>query len=454
MGACLAIVLAAGRGTRMRSSLPKVLHPVARLPMVRHVISAAEQAGADRLALVIGHGSEAVREAVAGTVDQTDVFEQSEQLGTAHAVLAAREAIERGVDQVLVLFGDTPLLTADTLTAARAALVDTGSGVVVVGFETSDPSGYGRLLMDKGRLTAIREEKDATEAERSITHCNAGIMAIDGSRALALLDEVGNDNVKGEFYLTDIVEIARAKGLETTAITVPPDDVRGVNTLVELAEVERVWQQRRRGALMLDGVHMPAPETVHLAYDTTIERGATIEPFVVFGPGAHVEAGAVVHSHSHVEGAAVGPKVSVGPFARLRPGAELHEGSRVGNFVEVKAATVGYGAKINHLSYVGDARIGANANIGAGTITCNYDGIGKHHTGIGADAFIGSNTALVAPVTIGDGAYVASGSVITRDVPSDAVGFGRARQVVRDGYARTIRERARAAKAAKAKAAE
>ena len=445
---CLSIILAAGKGTRMRTALPKVLHPVAHLPMVGHVMRAASGQGSTATAVVVGHGAEQV-EAFVRSVDQdTRTFRQSEQLGTAHAVLAARSAIAQGFDDVLVLFGDTPLLTSDTLTTARGALSN-DTAVAVVGFETREPTGYGRLLIDNGKLVAIREERDASEAERSITLCNGGIMAIAGEHALELLDAVGNDNAKGEYYLTDIVEIARERSLGAVAVVAPETDVMGVNTLVELADAEAIWQQRRRRELMLSGVSMTDPSNVHLAFDTVIEAGARIDPYVVFGSGSTVRSGAHVLAHSHIEGATIGENATVGPFAHLRPGANLGSDSKVGNFCEVKKANIAPGAKVNHLTYIGDATVGANANIGAGTITCNYDGVNKHLTEIGADAFIGSNSALVAPVSIGDGAYVASGSVVTKDVPSDGLAFARARQSVREGHASKLRERALAAKAAR-----
>ena len=438
---CLAIVLAAGKGTRMRSARPKVLHEVAGKPMVGHALDAAREAGASDLAVVVGHGAEAVREAVAPAA----TFLQAEQLGTAHAVLAARDAIARGADEVLVLYGDTPLLTGASLRLARDAL--TGDvAVAVVGFEAADPTGYGRLLTDGDALVAIREEKDASPDERAVSLCNSGIMALRGDHALALLDAVGSDNAKGEFYLTDVVEIARSRGLATTYTLAPEAELMGVNDRVQLAGAEAAWQARRRRALLLDGVTMRAPDTVHLWHDTVVEPDATIDPYVVFGPGVVLRAGAHVLSHCHVEGAEIGPGATVGPFARLRPGAVLGEGSKVGNFCEVKKAEIGAGAKVNHLTYVGDAVVGAGANLGAGTITCNYDGVSKHVTRIGAGAFVGSNSSLIAPVTVGDDAYVGSGSVIGRDVPANALAIARARQENKEGYAPRIRAMAEAAK--------
>ncbi|WP_424992375.1 bifunctional UDP-N-acetylglucosamine diphosphorylase/glucosamine-1-phosphate N-acetyltransferase GlmU [Oceaniradius stylonematis] len=445
---CLTIVLAAGAGTRMKSDLPKVLHKVAGLPMVGHVTQRARAAGSGDLAIVVGHGAGVVRTELGAIEGDAQFFTQERQLGTANAVMAAMPAIEAGHDDVLVLFGDTPLITTETLTAARAGLAD-GADLVVVGFRPDDPHGYGRLIVRDGQLVAIREHKDASEAERQIGFCNGGLMAFAGDHVADLLKAIGNDNAKGEFYLTDAVEIARGQGLDVRAIEAPVEDVIGVNTLAELAEVEAIWQARRRRALMLEGVAMAAPDTVHLSHDTQIAPGAALEPNIWFGPGVRVDAGARIRAFSHIEGASIGPNAEIGPFARLRPGTMLSEKAKVGNFCEIKNATVAEGAKVNHLTYIGDAAIGAGANIGAGTITCNYDGFGKHHTEIGAGAFIGSNSALVAPVTVGEGAYVGSGSVVTDDVPADALAIGRARQVNKDGLAARLRAKLAKAKAAK-----
>ncbi|MGB3644082.1 MAG: bifunctional UDP-N-acetylglucosamine diphosphorylase/glucosamine-1-phosphate N-acetyltransferase GlmU [Mesorhizobium sp.] len=437
---CLSIILAAGEGTRMKSALPKVLHRIAGLPMVAHVVRAAEAAGTGDLALVIGHGAEQMREAAQKFAPRAETFVQEKRLGTAHAVLAARAAIERGHDDVLVMFGDTPLIDAEALKAARQKLAE-GAAVVVIGFRTENPTGYGRLIEKGGRLVAIREEKDCSDEERAIKFCNGGLMAVAGSHVLALLDAVGNHNAKGEYYLTDIVEIAGGKGLEVVATAASFDNALGINNRAELAEAEAIWQKRRRREAMLEGATLIAPETVFFSYDTQVGQDAVIEPNVWFGPGVTVDAGATVHAFSHIEGATVGPNAEVGPFARLRPGADLRRKAKVGNFCEVKKAVVEEGAKVNHLTYIGDARVGAGANIGAGTITCNYDGYSKFFTDIGAGAFIGSNSALVAPVSIGDGAYVASGSVITENVPDDALAFGRSRQKTLPGKAKELRER-------------
>ncbi len=445
---CLAIVLAAGDSTRMKSSMSKVLHPVGGRPMIAHVMASIAASGVSDVALVLGRDAEKVERAASIEGLAVESVLQTERLGTGHAVLMAKDAISRGYDEILVAYGDVPLITAAPLKAAREALAG-GADVAVIGFHTQNPTGYGRLLVENGELIAIREEKDATEAERAVTWCNSGLMAIDGKKALDLLSRIGNQNAKGEYYLTDLVEIARSLGGKAVAVDAPESELTGCNNRAELAVIERLWQERRRHELMVSGVTMIAPETVFLSHDTVIGQDALIEPNVVFGPGVTVEGGAVIHAFSHLEGAHVSAGATVGPFARLRPGANLAEGSKVGNFCEVKKAEIGKGAKVNHLTYIGDAVVGAETNIGAGTITCNYDGVNKHETKIGAGAFIGSNSSLVAPVTIGDGALIASGSVITEDVPADALAFGRARQEMKPGRAAVIRERNLAIKAAK-----
>lgn len=445
---CLAVVLAAGDSTRMKSSMSKVLHPVGGRPMIAHVMASIAASGVSDVALVLGRDAEKVEKAASIEGLSVESVLQTERLGTGHAVLMARDAIARGYDEILVAYGDVPLITAAPLKAAREALAG-GADVAVIGFHTKNPTGYGRLLVEEGELIAIREEKDATEAERAVTWCNSGLMAIDGNKALDLLSRIGNKNAKGEYYLTDLVEIARSLGGKAVAVDAPESELTGCNNRAELAVIERLWQERRRHELMVSGVTMIAPETVFLSHDTVIGQDALIEPNVVFGPGVTVEGGAVIHAFSHLEGAHVAAGATVGPFARLRPGANLAEGSKVGNFCEVKKAEIGKGAKVNHLTYIGDAVVGAETNIGAGTITCNYDGVNKHETHIGAGAFIGSNSSLVAPVSIGDGALIASGSVITEDVPADTLAFGRARQEMKPGRAAVIRERNLAIKAAK-----
>ena len=450
---CLSIVLAAGEGTRMKSDLPKVLHKIAGLPLVSHVVQAVQGTGRSDVALVVGRGADQVKAAVEAHAGPVQAFEQRERLGTAHAVLAARAAIEQGYDDLLIVFGDTPLVEAKSLQAARAKLAE-GADVVVIGFRPDDPSPYGRLVIENGQLLAIVEAKDASEAQKAIGFCNGGLMAVSGRHALALLDAVGNKNAKGEYYLTDIVEIGHKRGLKVLAIEVPVDNVIGINNRLELAEAEAIWQQRKRRDMMLSGVTMIAPETVFFSHDTLIEADVIIEPQVFFGPGVAVATGTTIHSFSHFENASIGRDGEIGPFARLRPGAKLAEHVKVGNFCEVKNADVGIGAKINHLTYIGDAIVGAGSNIGAGTITCNYDGYNKFKTIIGAGAFVGSNSSLVAPITIGDNAYIASGSVITDDIPADALAFGRARQVTKDGRGKILREKYAAMKAAKLKSKE
>ncbi|WP_137131190.1 bifunctional UDP-N-acetylglucosamine diphosphorylase/glucosamine-1-phosphate N-acetyltransferase GlmU [Rhizobium sp. FY34] len=445
---CLAVILAAGDSTRMKSSMSKVLHPIAGLPMIAHVMRSVLAAGMSDAALVLGRDAEKVEKAARLDGMALSAMLQTERKGTGHAVLMARDAIAKGYDDVVVTYGDVPLVRPQTLLSAREKLAE-GADLVVIGFHTPTPFGYGRLLVEGGELVAIREEKDASDEERKVTWCNSGLMAINGKRALEWLEKIDNKNAKGEYYLTDLVEIARASGARVVAIDAPEAELAGCNNRAELALLEMSWQQRRRHEVMVSGVSMIAPETVYLAHDTVLQPDVLIEPNVVFGPGVTVESGAVIHAFSHLEGAHVASGATVGPFARLRPGANLGEGSKVGNFCEVKKAEIGAGAKVNHLTYIGDAFIGAGTNIGAGTITCNYDGVNKFETRIGENAFIGSNSALVAPVSIGDGAYVASGSVITQDVPGDALALGRARQEVKPDRAKAIRARALALKAAK-----
>lgn len=445
----LTIVLAAGEGTRMRSSLPKVLHPVAGQSLLAHVLRAAPNSADAALAVVVGPDRQDVADEAKRVRADAAVFVQRERLGTAHAVLAARDALGKGAAHVLIAFGDTPLISAATLERLRAPLND-GASVAVLGFNAADPKGYGRLLMSGDRLTAIREEADATDAERKVTLCNAGVMALAGNKALTILDRIGNANKKGEYYLPDAVAIANELGLRAAAIETDEDEVRGINTKAQLAEAEQVMQARLRRQALDAGVTIIAPETVFLAADTQFGNDVIIEPFVVIGPGVTIADGAVIHSFSHVTNATIGKNASVGPYARLRPGTSLGDGVRIGNFVEVKAATLGAGAKANHLAYIGDATVGANANLGAGTITCNYDGFDKHRTEVGEGAFVGTNSSLVAPVKIGSGAYIGSGSVVTRNVPDDALMLERSEQTVRPGWAKRFREMKLAARAEKA----
>ncbi len=422
----------------MRSAVPKPLHAVAGRSMLAHAIAAAEGMGAESIAVVIGPGRDDMARAARAAAPLAQIIVQSERRGTAHAVLAARQAIGRGYDDLVVLYADVPLIRSETLGRLRGALT-AGAAVAVLGFRAANPSGYGRLVGGPGTVTAIREHKDASEAERAIDLCNSGLMAIDGRIALELLDAVGNDNAQREFYLTDVVECAIAAGRTCTALITDEQEVMGVNDRVQLAAAEAAMQLSLRATAMLNGTTFVAPETVFLSCDTVLGRDVTVEPHCVFGPKVTVADGAVIHAFSHLQGASVAAGANIGPYARLRPGAAIGEEAKIGNFVEVKNAKVGRGAKISHLSYIGDAEVGAEANIGAGAITCNYDGFGKAWTVIGAGAFVGSNAALVAPVTVGPGAYVGSGSVITADVEAGALALGRGRQVNKPGWATTFR---------------
>ena len=425
----------------MHSARPKVLHEIGGETMLAHVLRTVSKAGGARVAVVIGPNVTAVADEARRIVPDVDVFEQTERRGTAHAVLAAKAALEKkGADDILVMFGDTPLVRPDVLARLRKAIAD-GAAVALLGFKPADPTGYGRLLMKGGALVGVKEERDASADEKKITLCNGGLMALSGDKALAILQKIGNANAKGEYYLTDAVAIGRDMGLNAVAIDAEEDDVRGINTKGQLSEAEAVLQNRLRIAAMEAGVTLVAPETVFLSADTKFGKDVTVEPYVVFGPGVSVEDGGTIRSFSHLEGARVGKGARVGPYARLRPGADLGQDVHIGNFVEVKAATIEAGAKANHLSYIGDARVGEGSNIGAGTITCNYDGFAKHKTDIGKGAFIGSNTALVAPVKVGDGAYIGSGSVISSDVPADAMALERSPQTVKEGWAKKFRDK-------------
>ena len=437
---CLSIILAAGEGTRMKSSLPKVLHKIAGLPLVCHVVRQVQSIGKSDIAVVVGRGADEVSSAVKEFSKTANIYLQKERLGTAHAVLSAREMLSKNYDDVLIVFGDTPLIEAKSLERARDELAH-GADIVVMGFITENPSGYGRLIEKDGKLQAIVEEKDATTEQKKIKFCNGGVMALNGKLALSLLEQIKNENAKKEYYLTDIVKIGVSRELEVKAISIPFENVIGVNTRFELSEAEALWQKRKARELMLSGVTMLRPETVYFSYDTAIDGDVVIEPNVFFGLNVKVETGVIIHGFSHLEGAIVKAQSEIGPYARLRPGAILENSSKVGNFCEIKNAIIGEGAKVNHLTYIGDAVVGGHTNIGAGTITCNYDGFNKWKTIIGENAFIGSNSALVAPVEIGDGAYVASGSVITDQVPENSVAFGRARQINKEGRANALRER-------------
>lgn len=444
----LAIVLAAGLGTRMKSDRPKVMHQVAGLSLVGHVLKAVEAAEIGRVAVVVGPDMPELVAEVARRAPQAQCHVQQDRLGTAHAARAAEPAWRDLPDQVLVLFGDTPLVSPQTL-ARVCARLDEGADVVVLGFDAEDPTGYGRLLTDGDRLLAIREERDASEAERAVRFCNSGIMGFRGTRFSGIVQRIGNANAKGEYYLTDAVEIAAELGLSVVTERADEWEVQGINTRVQLARVEADYQRQARIAAMENGATLVAPETVHFSHDTRLGRDVVVEPNVVFGPGVEVGDEVTIRSFSHLEEAQVAEGATLGPYARLRPGAEIGAGAHIGNFVEIKNARVETGAKVNHLTYIGDARVGAGANIGAGTITCNYDGFLKHHTDIGAGAFVGSNSTLVAPVTIGDGAYLAAGGVVTENVPADALSLGRARQVVKEGRGAQLKERFARAKAEK-----
>ena len=443
-----AIILAAGQGTRMKSPLPKVLHPVGGRAMLDHAIDAAQALGCQKIIVVVGTHSPAVRAHVVKRLGEAAIAVQDPPLGTGHAVRAAEQALAGFDGDVVVTYGDVPLLKA-----ADIEPVFNPEGLTVIGFEARDPGAYGRLILDGDALAAITEAKEASPEVLAITACNSGVMAAPADLLFALLADVRNDNAKGEYYLTDVVELARKAGRPTRAVFAAEDSVMGVNSQAELAQAEALFQSVQRDAFLAAGVTMAAPDTVHFAWDTQVGGGTVIEPFVVFGPGAVIEGGARIRSFSHIEGARVASGAEVGPYARLRPGADLAEGVKIGNFVEVKNVKMAAGAKANHLAYLGDGSIGAAANIGAGTIFCNYDGFNKAQTEVGAGAFVGSNSSLVAPVVIGDGAIVASGSVITEDVPADALAFGRARQTLKPDAGAAFREKAKARKEA-AKAAK
>ena len=445
------IVLAAGKGTRMKSDMPKVLHPIAGAPMLVHALRAGATLEPARIAVVTGHGADAVEAAALEYDPEIIAARQDQQLGTAHAVGCARSALAEHEGDALVLYGDTPFIQPETLERMIEARRE--HDIVVLGFQAEDPGRYGRLVMNGGALERIVEFKDASETERAITFCNSGVIAADSDMLFQLIDAVGNDNASGEYYLTDIIGIARARGLTATAIACDEAETLGVNSRAELAAAEDLFQSRARAAAFEDGVNFYAPGSVYFAYDTVIGRDTLIEQNVVFGPGVTVESGAHIRAFSHLEGCHIARGAVVGPYARLRPGAELAEDVRVGNFVEIKNSVLDEGAKVNHLSYIGDAHIGAGANVGAGTVTCNYDGVSKHHTAIGAHAFIGSSTMLVAPVNIGDHAMTASGSVVTQDVPDGALAVARARQQNKPGLARKLFEKLKHAKKSSAEGA-
>ncbi|MBU2963236.1 bifunctional UDP-N-acetylglucosamine diphosphorylase/glucosamine-1-phosphate N-acetyltransferase GlmU [Citreicella sp. C3M06] len=438
------IILAAGKGTRMESDLPKVLHRIAHAPMLWHAMRAGQVLEPGRTIVVAGHEADMVAASAQAYDPEAQIVLQSEQNGTAHAVAQAAPALAGFNGDAIVLYGDTPFIRQETLEEMARARAH--HDIVVLGFEAADPGRYGRLVTEGDALLRIVEYKDANEDERAITLCNSGLMAADATVLMDLVAQVGNDNAAGEYYLTDIIALARARGLSAGVVHCAESETMGVNSRSELARAEVSFQQTTRARLIDDGVSLQAPDTVWLAWDTVIGRDAEIEPNVVFGPGVTIESDARIRAFSHLEGCHVSRGAIVGPFARLRLGAELAEDSHVGNFVEIKNAYLGEGVKANHLTYIGDADIGDRSNIGAGTVTCNYDGVFKHRTIIGKDAFIGSDTMLVAPVTIGDGAMTGSGSVITSDVPAGALGIGRARQETKAGFATRLRDMLRAKK--------
>ena len=436
------VILAAGRGTRMGGDLPKVLHPLGQVPMLHHAMAAAQALEPERMIVVTGFGAEAVTRAAQEFAPDVITAHQAEQLGTGHAARMALPALEGFEGRVIILYGDTPFVSADRL----RDMANTPADVVVLGFETAEPGRYGRLIVRDGALDRIVEAKDATPEEYAVTLCNSGVKCVSSTHFAPLVGAVDNQNEAGEFYLTDIVGLARARGLSAAVVQGEQAEALGVDTPQALADAEARFQASARARLIADGVVITSPETLHLAQDTVIGRGAVIEPNVVFAPGVTVESGAHIRAFSHLEGAHVAQGAVVGPYARLRPGAEIQENAKIGNFVEVKNAQIAEGAKVNHLSYIGDASVGSGANIGAGTITCNYDGVLKHRTEIGEGAFIGSNSLLVAPVTIGDGAYTATGSVITNDVPAGDLAIGRARQVNKTGLGARLMARLKALK--------
>jgi bifunctional UDP-N-acetylglucosamine pyrophosphorylase/glucosamine-1-phosphate N-acetyltransferase len=446
----LIVILAAGKGTRMKSTLPKVLHRVAGRSLLGHAIAASRSAAADRIAVVVGPGMDEVADETRRFAPGAEIFVQHEQLGTAHAVLAARPALQAHKGDVIVLFADTPLLTPETVARLRGIL-DGGAALAVLGFEAADPTGYGRLVTDaSGALLAIREDRDATETERRIRLCNSGVVAFRTPALVSILDRIGKANAKGEYYLTEAAEIARKDGLRLSVGTCPEEEVLGINSRDQLAGAEAIWQQRARQKVMQAGATLIAPETVWLSHDTVIGRDVVIEPNVFIGEGVVIEDNVVIKANCHLQGidrrSAGGVRVrqgaEIGPFARLRPGTDIGPEAHIGNFVEIKNARLDEGAKANHLTYIGDAHVGANANIGAGTITCNYDGFDKGHTEIGAGAFIGTNSSLVAPITIGENAYVGAGSVISgQDVEPGSLAVVRGPRNDRPGWVASFRER-------------
>jgi bifunctional UDP-N-acetylglucosamine pyrophosphorylase/glucosamine-1-phosphate N-acetyltransferase len=432
-----AIILAAGKSTRMKSKRSKVLHEVGGLTMLAWVAQLAKSAGAEKTVVVVNGGPSDVRAAAENL--GLEIAVQEPQLGTGHAVLAAKDQFEGYTGDLIILYADTPLIQPDTLDGLFKTL-ENGNDVGVLGFQPEDPGAYGRLIIENCRLNAIVEAKDATDEELAVGTCNSGVMVASAEDMFSALNRVTNDNANSEYYLTDVIGILREEGKNAAAHLADPTEVLGVNSRKDLALAEQAFQNRMRSKMMDDGVTLRDPDTIYFSHDTEIGADAEIGAHVVFGPGVRVEVDAIIHSYCHFEGATIGKGAQIGPFARLRPGTQLGENSKVGNFVEVKKTIVGKGSKINHLSYIGDAEIGENSNIGAGTITCNYDGFSKYKTTIGDRVFVGTHSSLIAPVTIGSGAYLATGGVITKDVPEDALAVGRVRQENKIGWAKRLRD--------------
>ena len=448
---CAVVILAAGKGTRMKSDLPKVLHPIGQAPMLHHAMRVAGALSPEIMAVVVGHGADKVEAAARKWNPDAKVALQTEQLGTGHAVQSAREALHDFDGDLYVLFGDTPFIRPETLVAMQEARAQ--ADIVALGFDAADPGRYGRFILgENDALLAIVEAKDATPEQLDITICNSGLMGGDCQTMLGLLDRVRNDNAQGEYYLTDLVALARIDGLTCRAVMCDESETLGINDRVQLAEAEAIFQSAARDAAMREGATLTAPETVFFAMDTKLGRDVLVHPNVVFGPGVTIGDDCEIKAFSHLEDTVLAKNVKVGPFARMRGGNALANGVRIGNFVELKNATLGEGTKAGHLSYLGDASLGAKVNIGAGTITCNYDGFDKHRTEIGDRAFIGVQTALIAPITVGDGAYVGTGTVLTQDVPEDALAVSRSPQKNRPGFASRLREKFAARKANKKKA--
>ncbi|QTP64442.1 bifunctional UDP-N-acetylglucosamine diphosphorylase/glucosamine-1-phosphate N-acetyltransferase GlmU [Candidatus Liberibacter africanus] len=437
---CLAIVLAAGSGVRMKSSSSKVLQKIAGKPMISYVMDTIVAAGIRDVALVLGYGAEEIKKIIFPSELSVEYYMQSFQQGTAHAVLTAQDAIKRGYDDVIILYGDVPLISSHTLKEAVDKIAE-GYSIAVIGFHADNPQGYGRLLIKNNEIISIREEKDATDEEKKTNYCNSGLIAIDGLHIMDWLLKIKKSEISQEYYLTDIVEKARLDGKSIVSIDAPEQEVRGCNNRYELSVIEHIWQLRCRRQMMMSGVTMIAPETVFFSHDTFIEPDTVIEPHVFFGCGVRIENSVRIRAFSYLEGVHIGKNSAIGPFSRLREGSKIEKNVRIGNFCEVKNTTIGGGSKINHLSYVGDSMMGDNVNIGAGTVTCNYDGIHKSKTNIGDNAFIGSNSSLIAPITIGQGTYIASGSVITKDTPENSLVFARSRQIVKENKSLLVRKK-------------